>query len=257
MPEIRLAELQLLLTTDFLGRMTLVDSLRRAFPDDMYVVGARAEQLMVVGRNNEAVVDAARIARLDPLAPYARSEYIRALAFSGRLSRAFEELKAYQPISPAAMNLTDTRFRLNLRYGDAQAALRILKMYGTSKVHDAFLTARTEPTQGNIEQAMAIARAAAAEHGYYSPLAEVLEAFGRDQEAYEMLMRIPAAHVDQFTLQTLFRPTLRKLRQNQRFLRVAERFGLLGYWRSSGKWPDFCFEPDLPYNCKAEAAKLG
>jgi hypothetical protein len=31
---------------------------------------------------------------------------------------------------------------------------------------------------------------------------------------------------------------------------------LLDYWRASGKWPDFCFEPDLPYDCKAEAAKL-
>lgn len=27
-------------------------------------------------------------------------------------------------------------------------------------------------------------------------------------------------------------------------------------WLKSGEWPDFCFEPDLPYNCKAEAAKL-
>lgn len=28
------------------------------------------------------------------------------------------------------------------------------------------------------------------------------------------------------------------------------------YWRKSGKWPDFCFRPDLPYDCKAEAARL-
>ena len=26
---------------------------------------------------------------------------------------------------------------------------------------------------------------------------------------------------------------------------------------ASGNWPDFCSDPDLPYNCKAEAAKLG
>ena len=24
----------------------------------------------------------------------------------------------------------------------------------------------------------------------------------------------------------------------------------------SGKWPDFCFDPDQPYDCKAQAAKL-
>jgi len=28
------------------------------------------------------------------------------------------------------------------------------------------------------------------------------------------------------------------------------------YWRKSGKWPDFCFDPKLPYDCKVEAAKL-
>jgi hypothetical protein len=256
MPELRLAELELLRTTDFAGRIARVDSLRQEFPDDMFVLGARAEQLMLVGRNNEAVVDAERAARLDPLAPYSRSEYVRGLAFSGRLSRALEELKGYQPLSPVAMNLTDTRFRVNMRYGDPQLALRLLRMYGTSKAHDAFLVARIEPTQENIERAMAIARAIAAERGFYSPLAEVLEAFGRDNEVFQALMNVPPGRVDQFTLQTLFRPTLRNLRQNPRFLRLAQHFGLLNYWKASGKWPDFCLEPDLPYDCKKEAAKL-
>jgi hypothetical protein len=46
------------------------------------------------------------------------------------------------------------------------------------------------------------------------------------------------------------------MRQNPRFLHVAQHFGLLKYWQQSGKWPDFCFESDLPYDCKAETAKL-
>ncbi|MGH6705361.1 MAG: toll/interleukin-1 receptor domain-containing protein, partial [Sphingomicrobium sp.] len=54
MPEIRLAELQLLPVTDFPRRISLVDNLRNTHPDDMFVLGARAEQLMLVGRNNEA-----------------------------------------------------------------------------------------------------------------------------------------------------------------------------------------------------------
>ena len=39
-------------------------------------------------------------------------------------------------------------------------------------------------------------------------------------------------------------------------LAYAQRVGLLQFWQSSGKWPDFCFDPDLPYDCKKEAAKL-
>ncbi|MEO8455187.1 MAG: toll/interleukin-1 receptor domain-containing protein [Sphingomicrobium sp.] len=256
MPELRLAELELLPLTDFAERIRLVDGLREAHPDDMFVLGARAEQLMLVGRNNEAVVDAERTARLDPLASYSRSEYIRALAFSGRLSRAFEELSAFQPFSPVAMNLTDTTFRLNMRYGDPQPALKILRTYGTSKAHEAFLLARLGPTQENIERAIALARVVATERGFYATPSEVLEAFGRDDEAFQMLMQVPPERVDQFMLQTLFRPTLKNLRQKPRFLRVAQHFGLLDYWRRSGNWPDFCNEPGLPYDCKKEAARL-
>ena len=256
MPELTLAELELRPTTDFAGRIELLDRLREAYPDDMFVLGARAEQLMAVGRNNEAVVDAERIARLDPLVPYARSEYIRTLAFSGRLARGFEELNEFAPLPPVAMNLTDTRFRLNLRYGDPQPALSILRMYGTSKAHEAFLLARVEPTPANIERAIAVSRAVAAELGFYGSLSEVLEAFGRHDEVYQILMRVPSHSVDQFTLQTLFRPTLKDLQQSPRFLHLARHFGLLDYWRSSGKWPDFCHEPGLPYDCKKEAAKI-
>ena len=256
MPELRLAELELLPLTDFAGRLRLVDALRETHPDDMYVLGARAEQLMLVGRNNEAVVDAERTARLDPLAAYSRSEYIRALAFSGRLSRAFEELRAFQPFTSVAMNLTDTTFRLSMRYGDPQPALEILRRFGTSKAHEAFLLARLKPTQENIERAIALARVVATERGFFATPSEVLVAFGRDDEAFQMLMRVPPDRVDQFLLQTLFRPTLKDLREKPRFLRVAQHFGLLDYWRSSGKWPDFCNEPGLPYDCKKEATGL-
>jgi hypothetical protein len=39
-------------------------------------------------------------------------------------------------------------------------------------------------------------------------------------------------------------------------MQVAKRFKLVDYWQSTGKWPDFCFEPGLPYDCKVEAARL-
>ncbi len=54
----------------------------------------------------------------------------------------------------------------------------------------------------------------------------------------------------------LFRPALKDVRRDLRFMQVAKRIGLLKYWRTSGHWPDFCKEMDLPYDCKTEAAKL-
>ena len=54
----------------------------------------------------------------------------------------------------------------------------------------------------------------------------------------------------------LFRPWTANVRRDPRFMRLAQRVGLLDYWEKSGKWPDFCAEPDMPYDCKKEAAKL-
>jgi hypothetical protein len=256
MPEAQLAELQLLPITDFEARIRLVDALREAHPDDKFILGARAEELMLVGRNNDAVVDAERSARLDPFAPYSRSEYIRTLAFSGRLARSFEELDNFKPFPPVAMNVADTGFRVNMRYGDPKPALNLLRMYGTSKAHEAFLIAKISPTPDNIDRALAIARSVAAQGGFYSMLAEVLATFGREDELFQTLTQLPPQSVDEFTLQSLFRPVLKRFRGNPRFLRVAKRFGLLEYWQSSGHWPDFCLEADLGYDCKTEAAKL-
>jgi hypothetical protein len=51
-------------------------------------------------------------------------------------------------------------------------------------------------------------------------------------------------------------PASAPMRRDPRFMSLMQRLGLLKYWRDSGKWPDFCAEPGLPYDCKVEAARL-
>jgi len=53
----------------------------------------------------------------------------------------------------------------------------------------------------------------------------------------------------------LFSQNLAPLRQNPRVPQLLARWGLLDYWRQSGKWPDFCGEPGLAFDCKAAAGK--
>jgi hypothetical protein len=53
----------------------------------------------------------------------------------------------------------------------------------------------------------------------------------------------------------LFRPAMRDVWRDPRSIAAAAHLGLLHYWKVSGKWPDFCSDPTLPYNCKKEAAK--
>lgn len=43
------------------------------------------------------------------------------------------------------------------------------------------------------------------------------------------------------------------MRRDRRIWRIFKAVGLAQYWLDSGKWPDFCADPDLPYNCRTEA----
>jgi TolB-like protein/Tfp pilus assembly protein PilF len=54
----------------------------------------------------------------------------------------------------------------------------------------------------------------------------------------------------------LWGPATLAMRRDIRFMALANRLGLVDYWRTTGHWPDYCSEPGLPYDCKAEAAKL-
>jgi hypothetical protein len=49
---------------------------------------------------------------------------------------------------------------------------------------------------------------------------------------------------------------MHSIRSDTRFIALTAKLGLLAYWEKSGVWPDFCSEPQLPYDCRKEAAKL-
>ena len=84
---------------------------------------------------------------------------------------------------------------------------------------------------------------------------QALGMFGRQNELLAFVTTMPRSLAIEFR-EILFRPTTRVLWLDPRSLSFAKRIGLLQYWASSGKWPDFCFAPNFPYDCKKEAAKL-
>jgi hypothetical protein len=211
---------------------------------------------MSVGAMNKAVELSEKASLLAPNSPAAQAEHIKALAFSGRVDSAFQNLEQAEPLMVGSKTLLEARFRLNMRYGDPQDALDLLHRYGTSKQHEAFLNARLAPTPENIDEAIAISRSVSEKLQLFGSHSEVLAQFGRIDELRDLLMRLPATAVEPGLLSTLFRPNLKALRADPRFLLIARRFGLLDYWRTSGNWPDFCSDPGLSYDCKAEAAKL-
>ena len=119
------------------------------------------------------------------------------------------------------------------------------------------MEARIDPTPAKIEQAIENARASYRRNPIHLWLyIEALSIFDRDADLLNLLMSAPLDQVRSNTYVT-FGPWAGKFWRDPRSLAYARRVGLIHYWQSSGKWPDFCFDPDLPYDCKKEAARLG
>ena len=257
LPETYVAEFLMMPISSFDERLRLIERASALHPDDPDLLTIRAEFFLTVGRLNEAVDAARRALELDPLTPGLGNNLIQTLAYAGRTEMAAEELKRAEDRWPGTLTLRDARFRYHLRYGDPREALRIVRSEGISQEFEEFLVARIDPTPANIERAVnAVRQRGTTSSKAINDLTQLLAQFGREDEAYELIMGW--RRTDQAGAMTgmLFRPTMRKFRSHPRFIRVADHLGLLAHWRKSGKWPDFCFESDLAYDCKAEAAKL-
>jgi len=55
---------------------------------------------------------------------------------------------------------------------------------------------------------------------------------------------------------SFFYPEMKSVRHDVRFMSAIADSGLVGYWATSGQWPDFCSDKDLPYSCKDAAADV-
>lgn len=259
MPEAFLAELELLPAPLFYEQIKLVDQALKAGPTNPFVLSGRSLALMCVGRMEAAVVDARRAASLDPLSPAVRNAYIEALAYSGRTDAAKSELAEAERLWPGATMILNARYGFNLRSGDPSDALRLIQSGAVegSRTREAFLQARIRPTTQNVDRAIRLGMSNQADTAdWISEMIQVLGEFDKKDELFTILLNRHDPREIPYFVDALFRPAQADLRADPRFMLVASKFGLLDYWQRSGDWPDFCSDPDLPYNCKKEAAKL-
>ena len=255
-PELYWAEFILLPSNAFPETSAVVEQGIARHPDSPVTLSAYSSFLVQVGRMKEAVASLKRAVQLDPLSPSLLGDYINVLGWAGQLDTARQQLELAERLWPDTSSLRDSRWRFGLRFGDPQDALRITRANPEYGDFEYFLEARIAPNPANIDRALAEATAQYGRDpraiGY---LVQVLAEFGREEEIYRLVQQRNRTDAALFT-DAFFRPAFRRFRSDSRFIAVAKQFGLLAYWQKSGKWPDFCFEPDLPYNCKAEAAKL-
>ncbi len=238
--------------------MALAEEAVRKNPSNVWALTGQANDMYQVGRVQQGVTYARRAIQADPLSPEVRVAFIAALANAGEIEAAKEALEEAERLWPGASNLIAIRFSLMAQFDDPREALSLLRSGAVSRQYlspaiESFLEARIDPSQVNVDRAVKEARSGS--RRWLVHYLETLAEFGRKEElikalfAYDPGVSIGPANV--------FRPKYGFIQDDVRFMAIMHHWrSQLAYWRQSGNWPDFCFRPDLPYDCKAEAAKL-
>jgi len=257
MSEASIAETSLLPDSAYEEIMQLIDQAKLRSPQNPGVLLRRADFLQYVGRMSEAIQEADQATKLDPLSPTARAIYIKMLSYAGQKTAAERELKAADELWPGTDVLADARSRFDLRYGNPDQSLQKALSTGQPEEVITYLAARADPTPGKIDRAIASsARLDSSSTSYVAWVGQLLAEFGRNDELYRLMMTWPHPDESGVISNMMFRPAFRGFRHDVRFMQVAKRMGLLDYWQKSGSWPDFCFDPDLPYDCREQGRKL-
>lgn len=260
MPEATLAEVTLLPTRAFGEALRLLDRAKETNPENPAVLGYRSVALGFVGRMGDAIEDAREAARLDPTSLDALNNYVLVLAYAGRIDAARAELQRAERLWSGTERLEELQYAFNLRFGDPKEMVKSERFKESNSRMQLYYRTRADPTPANVDRLMAFLQELYRRRGLTANdivgHAQSYGEFDRENVLYDLISRVPAgADLSQLS-GVMFRPSLREFRHDLRFITVAKRIGLVDYWTKSGKWPDFCFDPDQPYDCKAEAAKL-
>lgn len=261
-PEAYAVKAGLLSPGDFAGILRTFDEGIAKHPDNAFLYRLRGERYSFVGRMNDAVDDTGHAVQLAPLSPGNLQSFASELAYSGDTSAGEEQLRKAEHLWPNAFTVQMARYRYDLRFGDAREAEKLYRKFAVQTANPAqvlFLQARINPTPQNIEAALTAERKINRQFPpFISSIVQALAYFGRKDEVIDLLTNYPGGNRAEwigFNAEVLFRPMMRDVWRDPRSMAGAAHVGLLHYWKVSGHWPDFCFDPTLPYDCKKEAAK--
>lgn len=212
-----------------------------------------------VGRSEEALALARRSATLDPLSLSKRRMLATMLANTGAADEARDIVEGLAGAYPNDTRHWRARMRIALLGGDYEHAAGLLgdpaSLARQPTVRACWRGAlealqRQTATQSDL----ANVRACASRGDLPAPEAvQMLSALGDIDGAFALAR---TAFVEQANDgSALFTPQAARMRADPRFMDLARDMGLTRYWRLSGRWPDFCADEDLPYECRAEARR--
>ena len=226
--------------------------------DDATLNSYKANILEEVGRLNEALLLVRRSLAMDPKSPPKTLGLVYALGLTGDLTAARTQYGHLRQVWPNRPESRLGAFELTA-FSDPGAALRLLEQADTRPegvTDEGVLTwrayAKVRATRSSADVAaakMALARALDGRSVLRRDIVvRALLTMGLMDEV-EAYYRKRAAD-GRFVTTALFSFEAKTYRANPRFMRLARDIGLTAYWRAMGKWPDFCKEEVLPYNCE-------
>ena len=218
--------------------------------------------LMEVGRAAEAVRNCERAVGLRPYSAPIGWTYAAALNAEGSQGRAESAIRTVLGFYPDHFQARRVNFELAAFEGSADEALTILRdpartqlVAGHSQAAalELFLKARKSGAPTDIEAAIQALRAAGVDRFNQRTLVLAAAILGRIDDAFDALEE-PGLKVTGDP-GILLDPAAASLRRDPRFWRAAAKAGYLAYWRKRGVWPDFCSDPAVGIDCKAQAAR--
>jgi TolB-like protein len=262
-PDAYLALSFLLPRTDWVGREKLLRQGVAADPGWPITNAFLSFMLAEIGRLQEAAMFMQKAATADLQLTNWGPFSVRLQCGSGQFEPATSELFVELKHNPMDEEV-GYGLRGCLKYARRWADLHALAMTSatsnpanrtdpTSPIYDIYVVAEESGKPTDVARARNAALAApSAKPGAIAPAIETLFVLGFPDDAFALANRYAPRGDSAFLFFTLTAP----LRKDPRFMQLAARIGLVDYWRSSGHWPDFCADPTLPYNCRAEANRI-
>jgi len=266
---------------DYRARLIPLDEAENRFravldisPENPDVNVRMGMMLLELGRVHEASEHFARASRLDPLNPTTYGFYLPSLVNTGRSEEARRIIESgrapwfagsYQQLEHV---LVTGQVEAARGWLDSARTYPAYGSHGVKPVPDddpaakdrldglfARLVGVAERGDTATDNSLPADFIAAADDGLILHIyaALLLGAAGYETPVFDLLQ--DRLNVDDLYVRSaLFRPALARLRADPRVMQLFDAGTQLDYWMATGHWPDFCADPELPYQCD-EAAR--
>ena len=252
---------------DLVRRERLLIKGIQADPDNWRLYGVQVNTMYLVGRIHDAYSYVNQAIGLNPTGPAPYATRVMLLADLSRIDEARAELAKLVRSWPHELMVRNLQCWIPMFHElPGQGFNEIDKCASSNpsipgvEYWKVFLNARQSGDPAVVDAAAQYIKKTAGAGGFWRVSAiETLASLGRVDEAIKQAQLVPKADMtdaSRFPMWLWFNSPAIAMSRDPRYIELAERRGVVEYWLTTDRWPDFCSEPDLPYDCRAEAKRV-